>query len=58
MPVLLDMHIFLWWLFDDPRSPRAIKEVLEDVNNPVYVSAASAWEISTKISGCPRFLFD
>ena len=28
--------------------PREIKIVLEDVNNPVYVSAASVWEISTK----------
>lgn len=47
-PVLLDTHIFLWWLFDDPRLPLGIKKVLEDINNPVFVSAASVWEISTK----------
>lgn len=46
--VVLDTHIFLWWLFNDPRLPREIKIVLEDLNNPVYVSAASVWEISTK----------
>lgn len=46
--MLLDTHIFLWWLFNDPRLPREIKIVLGDVNNPVYVIAASVWEISTK----------
>ncbi|MFZ3098245.1 MAG: type II toxin-antitoxin system VapC family toxin, partial [Desulfosalsimonadaceae bacterium] len=47
-PVLLDTHIFLWWLFDDSRLPLEIKMVIEDINNLVYVSAASVWEISTK----------
>lgn len=47
-PVLLDTHIFLWWLFNDSRLPFEIKMVIEDINNPVYVSAASVWEISTK----------
>lgn len=47
-PVLLDTHIFLWWLFDDPRLPSEIKSAVEDIRNPVYVSAASVWEISTK----------
>jgi len=47
-PVLLDTHIFLWWLFNSPRLPAEIKRVIEDISNPVYVSAASVWEISTK----------
>jgi PIN domain nuclease of toxin-antitoxin system len=47
-PVLLDTHIFLWWLFNDSRLPLEIKMVIEDIINPVYVSAASVWEISTK----------
>jgi PIN domain nuclease of toxin-antitoxin system len=47
-PVLLDTHIFLWWLFNDSRLPYEIKKVIEDIDNPVYVSAASVWEISTK----------
>lgn len=47
-PVLLDTHIFLWWLFNDSRLPSEIKMLIEDINNPVYVSAASVWEISTK----------
>ena len=47
-PLLLDTHIFLWWLFNDPSLPLEIRRVIEDINNPVYVSAASVWEISTK----------
>lgn len=39
---------FLWWLFDDSRLPLEIKMIIEDINTPVYVSAASVWEISTK----------
>jgi len=46
--MLLDTHIFLWWLFDDERLPGKIKEFIQDINNPVYVSAASVWEIATK----------
>ena len=46
--MLLDTHIFLWWLFDDERLPGKIKEFIQDLNNPVYVSAASVWEIATK----------
>jgi len=46
--MLLDTHIFLWWLFDDARLPVNIREYIQDIDNTVYVSAASAWEISTK----------
>lgn len=46
--MLLDTHIFLWWLFDDPRLPSGVKEFIRNIDNIIYVSAASAWEISTK----------
>ncbi|MFH0725839.1 MAG: type II toxin-antitoxin system VapC family toxin [Pseudomonadota bacterium] len=46
--MLLDTHIFLWWLFDDPKLPGGIREYVKDGNNRIYVSAASVWEISTK----------
>ena len=48
MRVLLDTHIFLWWLFDDPKLPAGIKGLVADSNNEIYVSAASVWEIATK----------
>jgi PIN domain nuclease of toxin-antitoxin system len=46
---LLDTHTLLWWLADDPALTQAAREVIEDTNNILYVSAASAWEIATKV---------
>ena len=46
--MVLDTHIFLWWLFDDPKLPVRIKKHVENINNSIFVSAASVWEITTK----------
>ncbi|NOQ42109.1 MAG: PIN domain-containing protein [Desulfuromusa sp.] len=46
--ILLDTHIFLWWLFDDSRLPVGIKENISNPANTILVSAASVWEITTK----------
>jgi len=46
--MLLDTHIFLWWLFDDPKLPGGIREFIRDRNHKIFVSAASVWEIATK----------
>ncbi len=46
--MILDTHIFLWWLFDDVRLPTNIRKYIQDINNSIYVSAASVWEIFTK----------
>jgi PIN domain nuclease of toxin-antitoxin system len=45
---LLDTHALLWWFTDDPRLSPAVREAIQDTDNEVFVSAASAWEISTK----------
>jgi len=45
---LLDTHALLWWLFDDPRLSATSKGVLRDPHVRIFVSSASAWEISTK----------
>ena len=48
MNLLLDTHAFLWAIDNDPRlSPKA-REVIINGNNVVFVSAATAWEISIK----------
>ena len=48
MKLLLDTHTLLWWFLGDAKlSRKARAEVLND-DNPVFVSAASAWEIATK----------
>ena len=47
MRLLLDTHVALWWLADDPRLPLDIREHL-DSDPEVYLSAASVWEIAIK----------
>ena len=47
--VLLDTHAFLWWLSGDERLPPGSRDVIGDEGTVVWVSAASAWEICTKV---------
>lgn len=48
MRALLDTHVLLWWLFDDPTLSNRARRVIADPGNEILVSSASAWEISTK----------
>jgi PIN domain nuclease of toxin-antitoxin system len=48
MRVLLDTHAFLWWLDGDRRLPVKVRRLVAEERNTIFVSAASAWEISTK----------
>ena len=48
MRLLLDTHAFLWWLAGSNRLSVAVRPAIEDEENDVLVSAASAWEIATK----------
>lgn len=45
---LLDTHVLLWALMEPGRLSSRARRVIEDVNNEVVVSSASAWEIATK----------
>lgn len=47
--VLLDTHALVWWLAGDLRMPAAVVRRLSKANQPVFVSAASAWELATKV---------
>ncbi|MET7773088.1 type II toxin-antitoxin system VapC family toxin [Nocardia sp. NPDC005366] len=47
MSLLLDTHVVLWWLADDPALPSEIADQIDhDVD--VYISAATLWEVSIK----------
>jgi PIN domain nuclease of toxin-antitoxin system len=46
--VLIDTHAFLWWLDGDERLVPKARAIIADQRVSVVVSAASAWEISTK----------
>jgi PIN domain nuclease of toxin-antitoxin system len=48
MQLLLDTHAFLWWLAGDRALSVAARNAIGDESNTVFVSAASAWEITTK----------
>jgi PIN domain nuclease of toxin-antitoxin system len=45
--LLLDTHVVLWWLTDDPTLSDDIKARL-DHEPDVYVSAATIWEVAIK----------
>jgi len=49
MHVLLDTHALLWWLSGDTLLTKSARKTIADTKNGVYVSAASAWEIATKV---------
>jgi PIN domain nuclease of toxin-antitoxin system len=48
MRVLLDTHVFLWWIMDSPMLPEAARAVIGDGDNELFLSAASGWEIAIK----------
>lgn len=48
MRILLDTHALLWWLAGDPLLSGVAQATISDASNEVFVSAASAWEVSTK----------
>ena len=48
MNLLLDTHVLLWWLDDNPDLSLRARTVIADGNNLVFVSAAVIWEIQIK----------
>jgi len=48
MGFLLDTHALLWWLAEPERLSPAAHATLADPAQPVFISAASAWEIATR----------
>ena len=50
MNLLLDTHIALWCISDDPFLSSSARSLILDPENTLFVSAASVWEISLKRS--------
>jgi len=44
MKLLLDTHIFLWYISGDYRLPKSLKDIIQDSANEVYISVVSLWE--------------
>jgi PIN domain nuclease of toxin-antitoxin system len=47
MRLLLDTHVFIWVVTDDPSLNQKARTIIEEAS-AVYVSAASIWEIAIK----------
>ena len=44
MKILLDTHIFLWFISGDSRLSADIRDAIRDTDNEVYLSVVSVWE--------------
>jgi PIN domain nuclease of toxin-antitoxin system len=49
LKLLLDTHALLWWSISDAKLSRKAHRAIASRENQVFVSAASAWEIATKV---------
>ena len=49
MRLLLDTHTLIWWMTGDAHLSKAAHTLIEQEDNLSLVSAASAWEIGTKV---------
>jgi PIN domain nuclease of toxin-antitoxin system len=49
MKALLDTHTLLWWLDGDSSLSNVARAWISDPKHGILVSAASAWEIATKV---------
>jgi PIN domain nuclease of toxin-antitoxin system len=47
--LLLDTHALIWWMSNSSSLPRTIRRLMSDKGNTIFVSAASAWEMATKV---------
>ena len=48
MKLLLDTHIFLWFISGDKKLAVALREAIRDPQNEVFLSVVSLWEIIIK----------
>ena len=50
MRLLLDTHIALWAIADNPRLPQQARELILESSSEIFISVASIWEIAIKHS--------
>ena len=48
MKILLDTHIFLWFISGDTKLSTDVRDTIRDPDNEVYLSAVSVWEAIIK----------
>lgn len=50
MKLLLDTHSFLWFTSNDSKLSAVAYAAIKHINNEVFISIATAWEIAIKVS--------
>ena len=48
MKLLLDTHILLWTLTNDPDLPVLARKLIGDMTNTIFFSSLSVWEVELK----------
>jgi PIN domain nuclease of toxin-antitoxin system len=48
MSYLLDTQVFLWWLENNLALPLKVVQLIENMENELFLSVASIWEINNK----------
>ncbi|MCX5949652.1 MAG: type II toxin-antitoxin system VapC family toxin, partial [Cyanobacteria bacterium] len=48
MRLLLDTHVFLWYITADPKLPESFRAATQDASNDVFLSSISVWEAVIK----------
>lgn len=48
MRILLDTHIFLWFISGDIQLSTDVRDAIRDPDNEVYLSSVSVWEAIVK----------
>jgi len=50
MDILLDTHVAIWFFEDNKRLSKSATDAITNLENSVYVSIVSLWEIAIKLS--------
>jgi len=50
MKILIDTHIFLWYVTNNKKLNKSTKLLINERENLIYLSQASIWEIAIKNS--------
>lgn len=48
MKILLDTHILLWAITNDPQLPEKARKLIENEENEIYYSLVSLWDVEIK----------
>ncbi len=50
MKYLLDTHVALWLFEGNEKLPQKMRDIIFNVENDIYVSIISVWEVAIKVS--------